>query len=157
MAETLPSELAWSIDPDAISRHTDPPREQLAFLVRYAVLAPSGHNTQPWRFVLSDTHVDVVADTSRALHMVDPHDREMTMSCAAAAETLLAALRAFGLTGTLMPQPLPPVPDIIARVTLLPEPASGGIDREMLDAIADAAHGAPRLRRDGGAGRACRR
>ncbi len=84
-------------------------REQLAFLVRYAVLAPSGHNTQPWRFVLSDTHVDVVADMSRALRMVDPHDREMTMSCAAAAETLLAALRAFGLTGTLMPQPLPPV------------------------------------------------
>ena len=118
-----------------ISR-TGSAREQLAFLVRYAVLAPSGHNTQPWRFVLSDTHVDVVADTSRALRMVDPHDREMTMSCAAAAETLLAALRAFGLTGTLMPQPLPPVADVIARVTLLAEPASGSIDYAMLDAIA---------------------
>ena len=125
MAETLSSERAWSIDPDGFP-FTGSAREQLAFLVRYAVLAPSGHNTQPWRFILSDTHVDVVADTSRALHMVDPHDREMIMSCAAAAETLLAALRAFGLTGTLMPQPLPPVPDIIARVTLLPKPASGG-------------------------------
>jgi hypothetical protein len=135
MSETLSSELAWSIDPDAFPL-TGSPREQLAFLVRYAVLAPSGHNTQPWRFVLSDTHVDVVADMSRALRMVDPHDREMTMSCAAAAETLLAALRAFGLTGTLMPMPLPPVPDVIARITLLPMPASGGIDREMLDAIA---------------------
>jgi hypothetical protein len=136
MAETLPSELAWSIDPDGFP-FTGSAREQLAFLVRYAVLAPSGHNTQPWRFILSDTHVDVVADTSRALHMVDPHDREMIMSCAAAAETLLAALHAFGLSGTLMPQPLPPVPDIIARVTLLPKPASGGIDRQMLDAIAN--------------------
>src|SRR4029079_3545214 len=115
MLETLPSEQAWSIDPDAFPVMGSP-REQLAFLVRYAVLAPSGHNTQPWRFVLSDTHVDVVADSSRALQMVDPHDREMAMSCAAAAETLLAALHAFGLTGTLMPQPLPPVPDIIARV-----------------------------------------
>ena len=75
------------------------------------------------------------------------------MSCAAAAETLLAALRAFGLTGTLMPQPLPPVPDVIARVTLLPEPASGGIDHADARRHRHAPHGAPRLRRDGGAGR----
>jgi hypothetical protein len=135
MSETLLLEQAWSIDPVAFPV-LGSPREQLAFLVRYAVLAPSGHNTQPWRFILSDTHVDVVADTSRALCMVDPHDREMIMSCAAAAETLLVALRAFGLTGTLMPTPLPRVPDVIARITLLPVPASGGIDRETLDAIA---------------------
>ena len=135
MAETLPSEMAWSIDPDAFPC-SGSAREQLAFLVRYAVLAPSGHNTQPWRFVLSDTHVDVVADLSRALHRIDPHDREMTMSCAAAAETLLAALRAFGLTGTLLPQPLPPVADVVARITLLPSPRAGGIDHAMLNAIA---------------------
>jgi hypothetical protein len=135
MAETLPSEMAWSIDPDAFP-FSGSAREQLAFLVRYAVLAPSGHNTQPWRFVLSDTHVDVIADMSRALRMVDPHDRELTMSCAAAAETLLAALRAFGLTGTLLPQPLPPVADVIARVTLLPTPRADAIDYAMLNAIA---------------------
>jgi len=134
MTAALPSERAWSIEPSDFP-HTGTPREVLAFLVRYAVLAPSGHNTQPWRFVLSDTHVDVVADKSRALHMVDPHDREMIMSCAAAAETLYAALRAYGLTGTLMPQPLPPVPDIIARISLAPAGSSGAIDYEMLEAI----------------------
>lgn len=136
MAETLPSETAWLVDPDAFpARGTS--REKLAFLVRYAVLAPSGHNTQPWRFVLSNHHVDVVADMSRALRMVDPHDREMTMSCAAAAETLLAALRAFGLNGELIPQPQLNAPDVIARVTLSPQPTGGGpvIDREMLQAI----------------------
>ena len=135
MPETLPSEMAWSIDPDAFP-FSGSAREQLAFLVRYAVLAPSGHNTQPWRFVLSDTHVDVVADMSRALRMVDPHDREMTMSCAAAAETLLVALRAFGLTGTLLPQPLPRAVDVIARITLLPAPRTDSIDYATLDAIA---------------------
>ena len=39
MSETLPSELAWSIDPDDFPI-TRSPRQQLAFLVRYAVLAP---------------------------------------------------------------------------------------------------------------------
>jgi len=40
MAETLPSEMAWSIDADAFTAGGSA-RQQLAFLVRYAVLAPS--------------------------------------------------------------------------------------------------------------------
>jgi len=134
MSDTVASETAWLIDPDAFPA-SGTPREKLAFLVRYAVLAPSGHNTQPWRFVLSDHHVDVVADMSRALRMVDPHDREMTISCAAAAETLLAALRAFGLGGELLPLPQLDAPDVIARVALSPQPSGGPIDRKMLHAI----------------------
>lgn len=136
MADVLNSERAWSIEPSDFPRNGSA-RDVLAFLVRYAVLAPSGHNTQPWRFVLGDSHVDIVADKSRALPQVDPHDREMTMSCAAAAETMFAALRAFGLNGELKPLPLPQAPDVIARVTLSPEGAGGGEDYEMLEAIAN--------------------
>jgi hypothetical protein len=135
MPDTLPSEQAWNIEPSDFPS-SGSARKVLAFLVRYAVLAPSGHNTQPWRFVLADSHVDVVADRSRALRMVDPHDRELTMSCAAAAETMLAALRAFGLSGELIPLPAPAAPDVVARVILHGAPASGAVDYEMLDAIA---------------------
>jgi hypothetical protein len=134
MPDTLASEQAWNIEPSDFPT-SGSAREVLAFLVRYAILAPSGHNTQPWRFVLSDSHVDIVADRSRALHMVDPHDRELTMSCAAAAETMFAALRAFGLSGELIPVPVPQAPDVVARVMLGEVPASGAVDYEMLDAI----------------------
>ena len=72
----------WTIDPAAFPDQGSA-REKLAFLVGYAVLAPSGHNTQPWHFVLSDDHIDIVADMSRALKTVDPLDRELTISCAA--------------------------------------------------------------------------
>lgn len=136
MPETLlPSEQAWQIEPSDFPSGGSA-RDVLAFLVRYAVLAPSGHNTQPWRFVLGNTHVDIVADTSRALRMVDPHGREMAMSCAAAAETMLAALRAYGLSGELTALPAPQAPEVIARVVLRDKPAAGAVDYEMLDAIA---------------------
>ena len=73
------SDDAWTIDPIAFPG-SGTAREKLAFLARYAVLAPSGHVTQPWRFVVADNHVDVVADLSRALRVVDPHYRDVTMS-----------------------------------------------------------------------------
>jgi nitroreductase len=44
----------------------------LARCVQDATLAPSIHNTQPWLFGVGDASVDVYADLSRALPVVDP-------------------------------------------------------------------------------------
>ncbi len=59
--------------------------------VRAAVLAPSGHNTQPWRFAVREPDVLVFADPSRRLPVADPDDRELTMSLGAAVMNLRAA------------------------------------------------------------------
>ena len=125
----------WTIDPTAFPDHGSA-KEKLAFLVGYAVLAPSGHNTQPWHFVLGDDHIDIVADMSRALKMVDPFDRELTISCAAAAETLLAAAKAFALKATLTPLPQADAPTVVARVSLSSPQATGAVNHTMLNAIA---------------------
>lgn len=97
--------------------------ERLRFLVKYAVLAPSSHNTQPWLFKLHERSLDLIADRTRALPVVDPNDRALTISCGAALEHLVIAARHFGcepmvdefpssdrdhlatvrLTGTIMP------------------------------------------------------
>ena len=71
--------------------------EKLRFLVNYAVLAPSGHNTQPWLFRIDGARVNVIADRTRALPVVDPYDRELTISCGAAIGMLEVAARRFGL------------------------------------------------------------
>ena len=69
--------------------------EKLAFLLRDAVLAPSGHNTQPWLFRVDGDAVDLYADRTQALPVVDPEDRELTISCGAALFNLRVALRRF--------------------------------------------------------------
>ena len=65
--------------------------EKLTFLLRYAVLAPSGHNTQPWLFRVAGDAVELYADWTQALAVVDPEDRALTISCGAALFNLRVA------------------------------------------------------------------
>jgi nitroreductase len=72
------------------------PAERLRFLLSYAVLAPSRHNSQPWSFEIEGDEVRVYADTTRALPVVDPDGRELTMACGAAIVNLRVAAAHFG-------------------------------------------------------------
>ncbi|HEV7192314.1 MAG TPA: hypothetical protein VGN35_03835 [Jatrophihabitantaceae bacterium] len=45
-----------------------------------AVLAPSVHNTQPWRFVLRPDALDICVDRRRRLAIADPTGRQMYIS-----------------------------------------------------------------------------
>ncbi len=106
---------------------------KLAFCVRYAILAPSSHNSQPWRFVIRDDALEVYADSSRALPVVDPHHRELTISCGAAITNLLIACRYFGYRGEL--KVLPAHSDALARIRLGQPHACEPSERNLFHAI----------------------
>jgi nitroreductase len=93
--------------------------ERLRFLVRYAVLAPSSHNTQPWRFVIGGDRVDVFADLSRWLRVADADRRELHISIGCALENLLVAAAHFGQAYTLELFPDAARDDFIACVRLI--------------------------------------
>lgn len=68
-------------------------------ILRYATLAPNGHNTQPWKFVLGGKSVEIHPDATRHLAVVDANDREQFISLGCALENLLLAARAAGFAG----------------------------------------------------------
>jgi hypothetical protein len=106
----------WSTDPAAWPEGAAA-EHRWQYLLNFAVLAPSGHNTQPWLFRIDGDRLELFADRHRALPVVDPHDRELTISCGAALESLLTALRHFGHEGDV--ELLPDAegnPDLLARV-----------------------------------------
>ncbi len=100
-------------------------REQVDFLLRYAVLAPSSHNTQPWMFRIRPDGVEVMADYSRRLTLVDPDDRELLMSVGAAIMNLRVAAAWFGFETTVTyesrPEQTLPVAFVAIRETCAPD------------------------------------
>jgi len=81
--------------------------DRMSSLLSYAVLAPSSHNTQPWRFEITENTVALYADRTRALPANDPDDRELTISCGCALMNLrvAAAHEGLGVTCDITPDP----------------------------------------------------
>lgn len=123
----------WAID---AGRYPATDAEQLRFLVGYAILAPSSHNTQPWQFRLDGDRVELWSDPERLLPRIDPDRRQLFMSCGAALFNLRLAMRRFGHADVVERLPDPRHPDLLAVVTRGPACAPTADDRARFDAIA---------------------
>jgi len=67
-------------------------------LVRYATLAASSHNTQPWKFLIRQDSITILPDFSRRCPVVDPDDSHLFRSLGCAAENLVHAAAAQGFS-----------------------------------------------------------
>jgi hypothetical protein len=99
--------------------------EKLKFLLRYAILAPSGPNTQPWKFSIGEGTVSVFADLGRSLPFVDPSNRTLYMSVGCAITNLTVAAEHFGFAPQISYFPLGQESDLVAEVRLLARPGQG--------------------------------
>jgi nitroreductase len=92
--------------------------EVLAAAARAAGLAPSVHNTQPWRWRVHPDRLDLYAQRNRQLDFADPDGRLLTISCGAALHHARLALAAEGWQPIVEPLPTPDDPDHLARLRL---------------------------------------
>ncbi len=111
------------------------PAERLRFLLSYAVLAPSRHNSQPWLFEIEGDELRVHADTARALPEADPDGRELFMACGAALVNLRLAAAHFGHATTAESVPEHRRDGLVARVWLEERRATTPESEELFQAI----------------------
>lgn len=115
MATTMTSLKEWAVASE-LPRADATLSEKFYFAVRCAVLAPSSHNSQPWLFKVAADSLTMVMDRRRALPVVDPHDRELVISCGAALFNIRAALASLGIAAEIDVLPDELDTDVLARV-----------------------------------------
>src|SRR5262245_12773979 len=96
---------------------TAPDRATVLSAIALANRAPSVHNTQPWRWVVGDTSVHLLADRTRHLPATDPDGRDLLLSCGAALHHLRVAYTALGWQAVVHPLPTEQDPDHLATIT----------------------------------------
>jgi hypothetical protein len=67
------------------------PEEKIKFLLQYAILAPSTHNSQPWLFKIKEGFCEVYYDKNLRLPYADPEGRDLFISVGCAIENLIIA------------------------------------------------------------------
>ncbi|MBX0297564.1 Acg family FMN-binding oxidoreductase [Haloarcula nitratireducens] len=90
------TQSVWDISEDEFPDDS-PLGEQAEFLLRYAILAPSSHNSQPWRFAVRDDAIEISYDETRWLEVADQNKRELFISIGCALENLCIAAEHFDI------------------------------------------------------------
>ncbi|MDR2192606.1 MAG: hypothetical protein LBO62_07005 [Endomicrobium sp.] len=65
-------------------------------IAQYAIKAPSGHNTQPWKFKINENSIEILPNFTKSLPAVDESNRELYISLGCALENLRIAARHLG-------------------------------------------------------------
>jgi nitroreductase len=81
-----------------------------------AVRAPSLHNSQPWRFRVQNSAIQVLADPGRTLPVADPTGWGTRIACGAATFNLRLAFVAMDLEAQVHWRPFPDRPEVMSEV-----------------------------------------
>lgn len=100
-------------------------------LIRFATLAPSGHNTQPWKFSIKENSILLYPDYSRRLPVVDPDDHALYIGLGCALENLVIAANTLGYGAEV--ECFPPTDEDCIRVTIDKEKVE--VDPDLFSAI----------------------
>lgn len=100
----------------ATTSHTLAPVKVIEEAVRLACRAPSYHNSQPWRWIISPEGVQLWVDTDR-LVATDSSGRQAVISCGAALDHFRVAAAAAGLEARVQRYPDPDDHHHLATIT----------------------------------------
>jgi hypothetical protein len=111
------------------------PASEMTGLIALAARAPSLQNSQPWRFRVGGSAVELRADPERQLGQTDPDGREMLISCGAALYGLRLGMRRLGFQPVTEMLPDPAQPALIARIRAGPRERPSHDELDMIAAM----------------------
>lgn len=89
--------VVWQLMRTVASRSTCfPSAETVRTALALAVRAPSLHNSQPWRWQVRESTLELFAEPSLQLHAIDPGGRGLMLSCGTTLNHCVIALAALG-------------------------------------------------------------
>ncbi|MEB3982059.1 NAD(P)H nitroreductase [Mycobacterium sp. 663a-19] len=97
-----------------------PDADTLRDVLALATRAPSIHNTQPWRWRVGTTSLDLYCEPEMQLPNTDPDGRELMLSCGAALHHCVVALDAMGWKAKAHRFPDPDDPSHLATIEVEP-------------------------------------
>jgi nitroreductase len=98
-----------------------------------ATLAPSVHNTQPWRFLVRQNSLEVYADRTRQLSVLDPTGRQLIISCGCALFNARTSLAAEDVQVSVDRFPVDGKSDLLATLTYASGPSTESADVARLE------------------------
>lgn len=104
--------------------------------IQLATRAPSIHDTQPWRFVLTAGTLELWADRRQRLDTADLDGRALLVSCGGALHLAGLGLAALGWRTMTERLPDPAEPDLLARIRFIGRRTANLRVLEMADAAA---------------------
>ncbi|MDO8590705.1 MAG: hypothetical protein Q7R65_01865 [bacterium] len=93
-------------------------RAQIIFLLRFAILAPSGHNSQPWEFQVKENNIFILVNKERSLAYSDPKRRQLLVGIGCLVENFLIAADYYGFRSEIKYFPEASNDDVIAQISL---------------------------------------
>jgi nitroreductase len=110
-------------------------RQVLTNAAAAGAMAPSSHNTQPWRFRLVGETLELHADPRRHLAVIDGERRQLLESCGCALFNARVAIRAMGHADVVETFPDPEDHDHVATIRAGQRIITEEVDRDLMRAI----------------------
>ncbi len=93
---------AWGINPLNFPADGSSLDDQLKFILSFGILAPSGHNGQPWQFLIRENSLEIFVARQRSLPHSDPLGRQLCLGIGCLIKNLKIASDYFGFAAEVL-------------------------------------------------------